>query len=137
MAVGEPGAVAERHRQYREDGRKRVSDRKSHLKRKYGLTIEQYDGLLAEQGGGCAICSRKPRPDISLHVDHDHETGQVRGILCFRCNNALGDFDDDPPLLQQALGYLVSYQAPDETAAARRRLSELPSPAGRQGERVE
>ena len=48
------------------------------------------------RAGGCAICGREPRPDISLHLDHDHETGQLRGILCFRCNNALGDFDDDP-----------------------------------------
>lgn len=81
--------------------------------------------MLSEQCGGCAICGRKPRPDISLHLDHDHETGQLRGILCFRCNNALGDFDDDPALLQCALGYLLAYQATDEMAAARLRVRQL------------
>ena len=120
-----PDRVAQRNRQHRDDGHKRVSDRKSYLKRKYGLTIQQYDTLLAEQGGGCAICGRKPRPDISLHVDHDHKTGALRGILCFRCNNALGDFDDDAGLLQQALCYLLSHQAADELAAARERVRQL------------
>ena len=106
------------------------ADRAGHLKRKYGLTIQQYDTLLAEQGGGCAICGRKPRPDISLHVDHDHETGRLRGILCFRCNNALGDYDDDAALLQQALGYLMSHQATDKLAAARWRVRQLISEVG-------
>lgn len=64
--------------------------------------IEQYDAMLEAQGGGCFICSRPPREDISLHVDHDHLTGKVRGILCFCCNNALADFQDDPSLLQKA-----------------------------------
>ena len=121
--------MAHRNRQYREDGHKRVADRKSYLKRKYGLTVQQYGTLLAAQGGGCAICGRKPRPDISLHVDHDHGTGQLRGILCFRCNNALGDFDDDARLLQQALAYLLSHQATDELAMARRRVRQLISEA--------
>ena len=120
---------SERLNAYRRDRRTepevKRADRAGHLKRKYGITIEQYETLLAEQGGGCAICGRKPRPDISLHVDHDHRTGQLRGILCFRCNNALGDFDDDAGLLQQALGYVVSHQATDELAMARRRVRQL------------
>ncbi len=103
----------------------KAKQRAGHLKRKYGITIEQYDALLSEQGGACAICGRKPRPDISLHLDHDHQTGQVRGILCFRCNNALGDFDDDASLLQQAVAYVLSYQATDEIVAARVRVREL------------
>ena len=75
-----------RQQAYVESGRKSVANRKSHLKRTYGLTVEEYDAMLAAQGGGCAICGRPPRADISLHVDHDHNTGAVRGILCFRCN---------------------------------------------------
>ena len=75
----------------RHAGKKKVSDRKSHLKRKYGLTLEAFDELLAAQGGGCAICGK---PDAD-NVDHDHETGRVRGILCFNCNIAIGQFDDD------------------------------------------
>ncbi len=103
-----PERVAAKHAEYRADGRKSLSNRKSHLKRKYSLTLEEYEEMLAKQGGGCAICGRPPRPDISLHVDHDHETGRIRGLLCFRCNNALGDFLDDYSLLQEAAGYLAN-----------------------------
>lgn len=91
---------------YIEAGRKRAVDRRYQLKRKYGITPEQYDALLAEQSGGCAICGRPPRRDISLHVDHEHGTGRIRGLLCFRCNNALGDFGDDHDRLGAALAYL-------------------------------
>ena len=90
-------------------GGKRIADRKSYLKRKYGMTVEQYDAMLEAQGGGCFICGRPPREDISLHVDHDHSTGRVRGTLCFCCNNALADFKEDPHLLQKAITYLVAH----------------------------
>ncbi len=58
------------------------------------------------QGGGCAICGKRPGK-VSLHVDHDHETGEVRGLLCVGCNNALGQFRDDLELLARASDYLV------------------------------
>jgi hypothetical protein len=97
---------AARQREYLESGKKKVSDRKSHLKRKYGLTLEQYDAMLEAQGGVCAIC-RQPRPEErTLHVDHDHTTGAVRGLLCFTCNNALGDFRDSADLFHAAAAYL-------------------------------
>ena len=101
-----PARLRETKRRYAESGRKAAADRRSHLKRKFGLTVEQYDAMLAAQGGVCAICGRPPRDDISLHVDHDHETGQVRGLIDFRCNNALGDFDDDAARLAAAIRYL-------------------------------
>jgi len=88
------------------DGRRAAQDRRSYLKRKYGITPEQYDEMLAQQGGGCAICGRPPTPGISLHVDHDHETCAIRRLLCFLCNNLLGDAGDDPSLLEKAAGYL-------------------------------
>jgi recombination endonuclease VII len=75
----------------------------THLRHWYGLSIERYDALLAEQGGGCAICGRTER----LHVDHDHESGVVRGILCGGCNRALGCMDDDPERLVAAARYLT------------------------------
>jgi len=104
--------------------------RAGHLKRKYGITVEHYDELLAQQGGGCAICGREPRPDSSLHLDHDHESGQLRGILCFRCNNALGDFDDDLGLLRAAIRYLEScLPIEDEVARIRERARQLRRPA--------
>jgi hypothetical protein len=94
------------HRQRRSDPDVKRAERSSYLQRKYGLTIEQYDAMLAEQGGGCAICTRPPSESISLHVDHDHETGRIRGLLCFRCNNSLGDLEDSPQLLLAALNYV-------------------------------
>jgi len=120
-----PERRAARDRAYRASGRKRIADRKSYLKREYGLTVAEYDAMLAAQGGACAVCLRPPTPGISLHVDHDHETGRVRGLLCFRCNNALGDLDDDPGLLRAAARYLEA-ALPAEPALVRR-LEELRS----------
>jgi ribosomal protein L24E len=61
--------------------------RRQSLRRRYGLTIEQFDEMLAEQGGVCAICGTDtPLGRGTFHVDHDHQTGQVRGLLCHPCN---------------------------------------------------
>ena len=108
-------------RAFRESGKKRLSNRKAHLKRKYGLTLEAYDELLAAQGGGCAICGRTPKSDIALHVDHCHRSGAIRGLLCFRCNNALGDLDHDLELFRAATAYLEA----SEVAQARSRAHAL------------
>jgi hypothetical protein len=105
-----PERHAANQARYRADGRKARSNRRSHLKRKFGITLEDYDAMLAAQGGLCAICRRPPTAGISLHVDHDHETGTRRGLLCFRCNNALGDLGDSIETLQTALGYLRSWR---------------------------
>src|SRR5262249_49587094 len=102
--------------------KKRRADRKSYLKRTYGLSIEAYDEMLAAQDHGCAICGERPQM-ISLHVDHDHASRALRGLLCFRCNNALGDLRDDPDLLLRAAEYL---QRDDElTVLARERVKAL------------
>lgn len=58
----------------------KLKQRARHLKRKNGITIEQYEAMLQAQDGGCAICGRPPRDDISLHVAHDHGTGAIRGV---------------------------------------------------------
>jgi Autographiviridae endonuclease VII len=100
-----PERYAQRQREYRESGKKAIADRKSHLKRKYGLTVEQYEAMLDAQGGVCFICRETPG-DLPLHVDHDHTTGDVRGLLCIRCNNALGLFQESPALFQAAADYL-------------------------------
>lgn len=101
-----PGRDQERMDRFTAAGKRPLSNRRSHLRRKYGLTVEHYDEMLSAQGGGCAICGRKPREDLSLHVDHCHDSGAVRGILCFRCNNGIGDFAHDPALLRAAASYL-------------------------------
>lgn len=79
------------------------------LKSQYDIDHEVYDQMLERQGGVCAIC-HKPPPERAnggvLHVDHDHATRKVRGLLCRRCNPALGAFDDDPGRLRRAAEYL-------------------------------
>ena len=93
-------------REYRDSGRKAEVMRRAHLRAKYGLTPADYDRMLAGQGGGCAICA-EPAPDgQSLHVDHCHDTGRVRGLLCFNCNAGLGMFDHDGARLDAAATYL-------------------------------
>lgn len=123
-----PDRVAKIRKAYRDSGRGRENDRRTHLRRKYGITIEHYDEMLASQGGACAICHRSPRPDISLHVDHCHESGTIRGLICFRCNNALGDFGDDPELLQRAISYLMRQESDDARPLVLRRVRALPKP---------
>jgi hypothetical protein len=103
----------------------KLRERAGHLMRKYGMTIEQYDAMLEAQGGGCFICGRPPREDISLHVDHDHSTGKVRGILCFCCNNALADFQEDPELLKKAATYVSWHANQEEIQLARARAISL------------
>lgn len=73
-----------------------------HLKRRYGIGADEVDAMITEQGGVCAVCGR-PDPE---HVDHDHATGAVRGILCFNCNGGLGQFGDDQDRLVSAALYL-------------------------------
>ncbi len=84
------------------------SSRHYHLMHRYGISAEDADNLLVEQGGVCAICQKVPKQELRIpwHVDHDHETGKVRGILCHSCNTALGNFNDDPEILGRALNYL-------------------------------
>jgi hypothetical protein len=120
-----PERVNEYYRARRLEPEVKRRERAGHLKRKYGMTIEQYDAMLEAQGGGCFICARPPREDISLHVDHDHSTGKVRGILCFRCNNALADFQEDVRLLAKAANYLDRHAHADEIGLARERARSL------------
>ncbi len=82
--------------------------RNSHLLKKFGITLKEEEELLARQGGVCAICRRAitDRRGYSAHIDHDHQTGAVRGILCFGCNIGLGAFRDDVARLEAAVEYL-------------------------------
>ncbi len=97
---------AERYRLYHAD-KKHVTD----LKRNWDLTPEQYDTMLDAQGGVCAICSGENTRTAHrrLAVDHNHTTNIKRGLLCDRCNRALGWFMDDPDLLAVARAYLEAY----------------------------
>ncbi len=93
-------------REYRQRPERKAADREYHLRRKYGVGLTEYEALLDAQGGVCRICG-EPRPEVrTLHVDHDHDTGAIRGLLCFRCNNAIGDLRDDYDLVRKLADYL-------------------------------
>lgn len=78
------------------------------LRAKYGIEPEDYERMLVKQGGGCAVCGATEADQLSrrLHVDHDHATGRVRGLLCGPCNHAIGKAGDDPERLRRMAAYL-------------------------------
>lgn len=86
----------------------KVETRERHLVRKYGVTLADYDAMLAAQGGKCAVCLTTPDTQRYgvFHVDHCHASGAVRGLLCRGCNNVLGVVNDDPAALARAIAYL-------------------------------
>ena len=106
-AAEHPEQYLANQERYKASGAKAKSNRRSHLKRKYGLTEEHYQVMLAAQGGLCAICRSRP----AAHVDHDHESGRIRALLCFNCNGALGHMLDNPGWLMAAMDYLEQHRA--------------------------
>ena len=74
------------------------------LKKRYGITIKNYWDLVAKQNGVCLICNKSD--GHKLHIDHDHKTGKVRGLLCGSCNRGLGMFKEDIKHLKSAIKYL-------------------------------
>ncbi len=79
-------------------------DRDYAIRRKYGLSVGDVELMTLRQGGRCAICGVIPL--TPLHIDHEHSTGVVRGLLCSPCNRGLGIFDDQPETLEAAARYL-------------------------------
>ena len=97
--------------QYHKSPIGREKQRSNRLKKRFNITLEQYDKMLEEQNGVCAICKSLETKIlwgavIRLSVDHDHKTGKVRGLLCDRCNRALGTVNDDANLLKKLIKYL-------------------------------
>jgi hypothetical protein len=81
--------------------------------KKYGLTLEEYDQILEDQNGVCAICG-KPETELNrygsinrLSIDHDHDTDKIRGLLCRRCNRVLGSIETNIELIPQMIAYLI------------------------------
>ena len=86
--------------------KRRVQQRAARLKRVYGISLDQYDLMSLEQGHVCAIC-RQPNPNgRRLSVDHSHETGAIRGLLCSDCNSLLGFAQDDIDIMISAANYV-------------------------------
>lgn len=83
---------------------KKESNREFKLKKNYGLTLDTFQRLVIESGNKCQICLAEF--ETTPCVDHSHETGEVRGLLCKRCNFGLGHFMDDEELLKNAIKYL-------------------------------
>lgn len=107
----DPEAWRERRRGYvrayreRHPDRVAESERKRNLRLKFGITVEEYNALLEKQGGVCGICEDPPTVK-ALAVDHHHDTGVIRGLLCSNCNTALGLMKDDLDRLERAVNYL-------------------------------
>jgi len=110
---------AEQARAWFHANKERAKDnRHAHAMRStYGITPEQYQRMVDAQGGVCAICQK---PETSVHgsgtqfrlaVDHCHSGGAVRGLLCQRCNRALGLFGDDVTLMEAAISYLERHRS--------------------------
>jgi hypothetical protein len=144
MAKGDYKKYIESHRRYREQHRDernaaarewrknhlniKVRDREFNLHR-YGLTELQFSRLVVKQNGCCAICrtgNPGARKNVSnWFVDHDHVSGKVRGLLCNRCNRAIGQFEDSPDLLLRAAAYLERAGAEQNSSAASLSQSEV------------
>ena len=77
-----------------------------HLRGRYGIGADEVDELIRRQGGLCAVCRERE----AKQVDHDHETGAVRGIVCLLCNAAMGAFHDDPDLIRRAIAYVKEHE---------------------------
>jgi len=103
--------VARRSEQYVDrlssDARRRYQ-RNAKLRYKYGISLEEYEAMLAKQDGACAVCVSIP-DGRDLCVDHDHLTGKVRGLLCDLCNRMLGQSGDRSWLLRRGANYLDAH----------------------------
>jgi hypothetical protein len=95
-----------RVRQILYSDRDKANDRKNWLKQKYNITVEEYLSLERASNNTCYICGRSPYENKHLHIDHDHTTGKVRGLLCARCNWYLATIEKNPEVLNKIKKYL-------------------------------
>lgn len=96
----------------------RAKSRRGWLRKTYRMTVQEYAALETAQEGKCAICCKVPAG--RLHVDHCHESGAVRGLLCGPCNRGIGQFGDDIALLRNAVAYLRQRSTPPPNGAHNR-----------------
>jgi hypothetical protein len=109
-----PERAREHERNWRERNPERYKElrRRANYRHNFGLELEEIEAMIEAQGGVCPICE----VDISLggkagaHVDHEHDTGRIRGITCCNCNVGLGKFKDNPEFLKSAARYLIDGQ---------------------------
>ena len=117
-------STAAASRRWKEKNRERVAanvaawhvanrDRRRYyrIEKAYGLTRDAYESMYKAQSGKCAICECQ-QPKSKLHIDHDHSSGSVRALLCFRCNAGIGLFWDKSELLAKASAYIERHTKP-------------------------
>ncbi len=106
-AIDHPEHVAAYRAEYRNRPERKRAMRDLYYRRTYGISADEADAILDSQNGRCAICCA-PAPErlASMHLDHDHETGTIRGFLCLSCNQGIGKLRDDPAILLRAIVYL-------------------------------
>lgn len=103
------------------EGKKKTGEwqlycRDKHLRLKYGLSQVAVEAMAKAQNNGCAICGTAITPeytgstDTTAHVDHNHRTGKVRGLLCHHCNKAIGHFKENINIMQNAISYLRQFE---------------------------
>lgn len=93
-------------RAYRKTDRYKLSNRNSELKKRFGITVMEYDAMLESQGGVCSICGGTNKSGRRLGVDHNHKTGRVRALLCGPCNCAIGNVREDPAIARKLAVYI-------------------------------
>lgn len=91
---------------HRRSPRSKKARRKENLRCKFNLTLKQYDQMFEQQNGKCAICNQIDISGKRLSVDHDHRTGEIRGLLCMNCNLLLGRVESTPELFSKMMKYL-------------------------------
>lgn len=105
--------IAKQNKEYRNrpevKARKAANEKNNCLLRKYGITFNQKQKMIADQNSRCAICKEILDNGRNTHVDHNHETGKIRGILCDNCNKAIGLLRDSPIFTRAATEYLIKY----------------------------
>ena len=98
-------------KEYRDNPDNRLTERDRDLKKKYGITLYTYTTMLESQGGVCDICGKSVIENgKALAVDHNHNTGAVRGLLCNTCNSGIGLLQDNTEILQLAINYLNKHK---------------------------
>ena len=104
----DPEYRARARRQSRESSKRRSKAQR--LAESHGIPLETFQMFLEKQQGVCAICSNQGTTERFKHlsVDHNHVTGEIRGLLCHKCNMGIGQFQDNPELLQKAIAYLTN-----------------------------
>lgn len=107
--------IMKQNKQYKENNKERDRDkiagtrRKNYYRSRYNITVDEYDKIFDDQGGVCLICKR-PQGNRRLSIDHNHKTGEVRGLLCNNCNAAIGLVNEDQKILTRIKQYLKQYE---------------------------